>query len=136
MKHYLLDRGLIPGSNFTKSIEIEKLHSMDTILLKVRAYIAYKEKTVATITGPRSQDTNKNSRHENFPHQGGEKRNEDRSRETKDHRRPVGRFIKNTPLNSPRECILAKCQSTNFKNSNARAPKPNPTRPGTDKSKW
>ncbi|XP_058767421.1 uncharacterized protein LOC131641111 [Vicia villosa] len=51
-------------------------------------------------------------------------------------RGPGGRFNDYTPLNASREKILAECKSTEFKKSNIRPPKSNPTRSGTDKSKY
>ncbi|XP_058761332.1 uncharacterized protein LOC131634722 [Vicia villosa] len=137
MKRYLLERGLLPGSNFKKAIKIEKVRTMDALLLKAQAYISFEEDEAAVKKASRGNDIARSSSQDySLSRRGHEKRKDDRPRDTKEHRGPAGRFIDYTPLNVSRERILAECKSTQFKNSNVRPPRPNPTRPRTDKSKY
>lgn len=39
MKRYLLEKGLLSGSNFKKAVGIEKTLSMDVVLLQAHVYI-------------------------------------------------------------------------------------------------
>ncbi|XP_058733521.1 uncharacterized protein LOC131605145 [Vicia villosa] len=103
---------------------------MDALLLKAQAYIAFEEGEAAVKKASRGNDTARSSS------RGSEKRRDDRSRDAKEHRGPSGRFSDYTPLNAPCERILLECQNTEFKKSNVKPPRPNPTRPGTDKSKY
>ncbi|XP_058759561.1 uncharacterized protein LOC131632859 [Vicia villosa] len=100
MKRYLLDRGLNLDTDFKKAIGIEKVHSIDALLLKAQTFIAYKEKEAATKRGLKSQDTPRSSGYDNPPRRGGEKIKDDRSWEVKDQRGPSGRFTEYTPLNA------------------------------------
>ncbi|XP_058783212.1 uncharacterized protein LOC131657878 [Vicia villosa] len=130
---YLFNRGLFPDSDFHKATRIEKSQSMDALLFKAQAYIAYKEKKAASAQEPRDSGIPRSSRFdEPPPRRGGEKRKEDRSREAKDHK-GASRY---TPLNASRERKLAECKSIEFKDSGVRFPEPGATRPGIDKSKW
>ncbi|XP_058733649.1 uncharacterized protein LOC131605292 [Vicia villosa] len=110
MKRYLLERGLLPGSDFKKTIKIEKVHTMNALLHKAQAFIAFEEGEAAAMKAS--------------------------SHDAKERRGPAGRFNDYTPLNASREKILAECKSTDFKNSNISPPKSNPARPGTDISKY
>ncbi|XP_058760051.1 uncharacterized protein LOC131633358 [Vicia villosa] len=130
MKMYLLERGLLPGSDFKKAIKIEKVRTMDALLLKAQAYIAFEEGEAAVKKASRGNDSARGSS------RGSKKRRDDRPRDTKEHGGPSGHFIDYTPLNAPRERILLECQNTEFKKYNVKPPGPNPTRPGTDKSKY
>ncbi|MCI93231.1 hypothetical protein A2U01_0114529, partial [Trifolium medium] len=47
MKHYLLERGLRPRSDFAKAVGIEKPRSLAELLAKSQAYIQYKEQEMA-----------------------------------------------------------------------------------------
>ncbi|XP_058757460.1 uncharacterized protein LOC131630724 [Vicia villosa] len=137
MKRYLLERGLLPGSDFKKAIKIEKVHTINALLHKDQAFIAFEEGEAAAIKASRGNDAARSSNYENSgSRRGHEKRKDDRSHEAKERRGPAGRFNDYTPLNASREKILAECKSTDFKNSSIRPPKSNPTRPGTDKSKY
>ncbi|XP_058722610.1 uncharacterized protein LOC131594477 [Vicia villosa] len=137
MKRYLLERGLLPESDFKKAIGIEKVYTMDALLLKAQAYIAYEEGEAAAKKSSRSHKATRSSSQDySLPRRGNEKKKEDRPRDTKDQRGPGGHFTDYTSLNASRERILTECKSTKFKNSNVRPPKPNPTRLGTDKSKY
>ncbi|XP_058775571.1 uncharacterized protein LOC131649834 [Vicia villosa] len=137
MKRYLLERGLLPGSDFKKAIKIEKVRTMDALLLKAQAYIAFEEGEAAVKKASRGNDAACSSSQDcSLPRRGHEKRKDDRSRDAKEHRGPSGRFNEYTPLIVSRERILSECKSTEFKNSNDKAPRPNPTRPGTEKSKY
>ncbi|XP_058767845.1 uncharacterized protein LOC131641557 [Vicia villosa] len=137
MKRYLLERGLLPGSDFKKAIKIEKVRTMDALLLKDQAYIAYEEGEAAVKKSSRSNDAARSSSQDySLSRRGNEKRKDDRPRDTKEQRGPDGRFNDYTPLIASRERILAECKSTELKNSKVRPPKPNPTRPRTEKSKY
>ncbi|XP_058741497.1 uncharacterized protein LOC131613876 [Vicia villosa] len=137
MKRYLLERGLLPGSDFKKAIKIEKVYTMNALLHKAQAFIAFEEGEAAAIKASRGNDAARSSNHDNSgSRRGHEKRKDDRSHDAKERRGPTGRFNDYTPLNASREKILAECKSTDFKNSNVRPLKSNPTRPGTDKFKY
>ncbi|XP_058733604.1 uncharacterized protein LOC131605242 [Vicia villosa] len=137
MKRYLLEQGLLPGSDFKKAIKIEKVHTMNALLRKVQAFIAFEEGEAAAIKALRGNDVARSSNLDDSGlRRGHEKRKDDRSRDSKERRGPAGRFNDYTPLNASREKILAECKSTEFKNSSIWPPKSNPTRPGTDKSKY
>ncbi|XP_058784380.1 uncharacterized protein LOC131659170 [Vicia villosa] len=137
MKWYLLERGLLPGSDFKKAIKIEKVHTMNALLRKAQAFIAFEEGEAAAIKASRGNDAVRSLNYENSgSRRGHEKRKDDRSHDAKERRGPAGRFNDYTPLNASREKILAECKSTDFKNSSIRQPKSNPARPGTDKSKY
>ncbi|XP_058723609.1 uncharacterized protein LOC131595302 [Vicia villosa] len=137
MKRYLLERGLLPDSDFKKAIKIEKVCTMDALLLKDQAYIAYVEGEAAVKKGSRGNDATRSSSQDySLSCRGNEKRKDDRPRDNKEQRGPAGQFNDYTPLITSRERILTECKNTEFKNSNVRPPKPNPTRPGTDKSKY
>ncbi|XP_058753839.1 uncharacterized protein LOC131627021 [Vicia villosa] len=137
MKRYLLERGLLPGSDFKKAVKIKKVHTMNALLHKAQAFIAFEEGEAAAIKASRGNDASRISNHDNSgSRRGHEKRRDDRSHDAKECRGPAGRFSDYNPLNSSREKILAECKSTEFKNSSIRPPKSNPTRPGTDKSKY
>ncbi|XP_058745927.1 uncharacterized protein LOC131618783 [Vicia villosa] len=137
MKRYLLERGLLPGSDFKKAIKIEKVHTMNSLLHKAQALIAFEEGEAAAMKASRGNNAARSSNYENScSRRGHEKRKDDRSHDAKERRGPAGRFNDYTPLNASREKILAECKSTDFKNSSIRPPKSNPARPGTDKSKY
>ncbi|XP_058759897.1 uncharacterized protein LOC131633202 [Vicia villosa] len=110
---------------------------MDALLLKAQAYIAFEEGEAVVKKASRGNDTARSSSQDcSLLRRGHEKRKDDMPRDTKEHRGPSGRFNDYTPLNASRERILSECKSTEFKNSNVKPPRPNPTRPGTDKSKY
>ncbi|XP_058726190.1 uncharacterized protein LOC131597513 [Vicia villosa] len=137
MKRYLLERGLLPGSDFKKAIKIEKVHTMNALLRKAQAFIDFEEGEAAAIKASRGNDAARSSNYENSgSRRGHEKRRDDRSHDAKERRGPAGRFNDYTPVNASREKILAECKNTDFKNSSIRPPKSNPARPGTDKSKY
>lgn len=108
---YLLDRGLNLGSDFKKAIRIEKPQSMNALLLKAQAYIAYMEKEVAIKREPRAQDTLRASKYDDpLPYRRGwEKTSDYRSCETREHMRPSDRYTEYTTLIALCECILAEC---------------------------
>src|SRR3954468_9839273 len=137
MKRYLLEQGLLPGSDFKKAIKIEKVHSMNALLRKAKAFIDFEEGEAAAVKASRGSDAARSSNLEDpGSRRGQDKRRDDRSRDVKERRGPAGRFNDYTPLNASREKILNDCQNAEFKKSNIRPPKSNPTRPGTDKSKY
>ncbi|XP_058776185.1 uncharacterized protein LOC131650496 [Vicia villosa] len=136
MKRYLLERGLLPESEFKKAIKIEKVHSMNAILKRAQAFIAFEEGEAAAIKASRGNDARSSSQDYSISRRGHEKRKDDRSHDAKERRGPAGRFSNYPPLNASREKILAECKSTDFKKSNIRPPKSNQTRSGADKSKY
>ncbi|XP_058724210.1 uncharacterized protein LOC131595762 [Vicia villosa] len=137
MKRYILERGLLPGSDFKKAIKIEKVNSMNDLLSKAKVFIDFEEGEAAAIRAPRGSGAARSSNLEDSgSRRGQDKRRDDRARDVKERRGPAGRFNDYTPLNTSREKILSDCQNAEFKKSNIRPPKSNPTRPGTDKSKY
>ncbi|XP_058754185.1 uncharacterized protein LOC131627358 [Vicia villosa] len=110
---------------------------MNALLRKAQAFIAFEEGEAAAIKASRGNDVARSSNLDNSgSRRGYEKRRDERSHDAKERRGPAGRFSDYTPLNASREKILAECKSTEFKNFTIRPPKSNPTRPGTDKSKY
>ncbi|XP_058776612.1 uncharacterized protein LOC131650929 [Vicia villosa] len=137
MKRYLLERELFPRCKFKKDIKIEKVHSMNALLRRAQAFIAFEEGETTAIKASRGNDAARSSSQDySVSRWGQEKRKDDRSHDVKERRGPAGRFSDYTPPNASREKILAECKSTDFKKSNIRPPKSNPTRLGTDKSKY
>ena len=49
MKRYLLERGLISGTEFRKFVGIEPPRTFDVLLEKARAYMDYEEREAANI---------------------------------------------------------------------------------------
>ncbi|XP_058766513.1 uncharacterized protein LOC131640126 [Vicia villosa] len=137
MKRYLLERGLLPGSELRKAIKIEKMRSMNAILKRAQAFISFEEGEAAAVKASRGNGvTRSSSQDPSSAPRANERKRDDRSRDTKERRGPAGRFNDYTPLKVSREKILAECINAEFRNSNIRPPKPNPSRPGTDKSKY
>ncbi|XP_058760264.1 uncharacterized protein LOC131633581 [Vicia villosa] len=137
MKRYLLERGLLPGSEFRKAIKIEKMRSMNAILKRAQAFISFEEGEAAAVKASRGNGvTRSSSQDPSAAPRANDRKRDDRSRDTKERRGPAGRFNDYTPLKVSREKILAECINAEFRNSNIRPPKPNPSRPGTDKSKY
>lgn len=77
MKKYLLECGLRPYSDFAKAVGIETLVTLDSLLLKVHAYIKDEEKeAINTTRNSRHQENVKSTRPEDSStsHWGGDKR--------------------------------------------------------------
>src|SRR4051812_7294053 len=110
---------------------------MNAILKRAQAFISFEEGEAAAVKASRGNPVARSSNQDmsGIP-RADERKRDDRSRDMKDRRGPAGRFNDYTPLKVSREKILAECINAEFKNSNIRPPKPNPTRPGTDKSKY
>src|SRR4051812_3566253 len=93
MKRYLLEQGLLPRSDFKKAIKIEKVRTVDALLLKAQAYIAYEEGKAAVKKSSRGNDaTRSSSQHYSLSRRGNEKRKDVRPRDNKEQRGPAGRF--------------------------------------------
>ena len=136
MKKYLLERGLRPRSDFAKAVGIETPASLDAFLLKAQAYIQYEEKEAAnSARDSRHQENARPPRHDDTARRTDKKR-DDRSRETREHKGPPGRFHDYTPLAVSREKILSECANTEFKTAGVRFPRQTPSKPGTDKTKY
>jgi hypothetical protein len=127
MKLYLLERGLRPTNDFAKAIGIEEVRTLDAFLEKAQKYIAYEDKQMAA-------DMRKLKRQDEAgPSRGGNERKKDKVRESKG---PPSKFTGYTPLNAPRERILAECSLAEFKKDGIRFPKKLPVKPGMDKTKY
>jgi hypothetical protein len=127
MKPYLMDRGLRPGSDFAKAVGIEEIRTLDTFLERAQKYIAYEEKQMAAdVRKPKHQD-------ESGPSKRGSNNGKEKVREPK---APPSKFTSYTPLNAPRERILAEVLAAEFKKHGIRFPKQIPTKPGVDKDKY
>ena len=101
MKKYLLERGLRPHSDFAKTIGIETPATLDAFILKAQAYKQYGEKEAAnSARDSRHQENARSSKHEDpsTSRRGGDKRRDDRPRESREHKGPSGRFHDYTPL--------------------------------------
>src|ERR1044072_6407839 len=89
MKRYLLERGLLPGTDFRKSVGIEPPATFDALLDKAPAYITYEEKEAANrARDSRSRGSGNSTRHQDNPRpetgasrRPDEKRREERTRE-------------------------------------------------------
>ncbi|KAK2409752.1 hypothetical protein QL285_045156 [Trifolium repens] len=127
MKLYLMDRGLRANSDFAKAVGIEEIRTLDTFLEKAQKYIAYEEKQMAVdARKPRHQD-------ESGPSKRGTGNGKEKVREPK---APPSKFTNYTPLNAPRERILAEVSAAEFKKHGIRFPKQIPAKPGVDKGKY
>ena len=117
MKKYLLERGLCPRSDFAKVVGIETPATLDSLLLKAQAYIQYEEKEAAnSARESRHRESAKSSRNEEPSIScRGEKKREDKSRDSKDYKGSDVRFHDYTPLTTSRECILPECANSEFK---------------------
>ncbi|XP_058749147.1 uncharacterized protein LOC131622115 [Vicia villosa] len=126
-----------PRKRIQEGHKIEKLRSMNDILKRAQAFISFEEGEAAAIKASRGNDAARgSSQDQSATRRTNDKRRDDRPHDAKERRGPAGRFNDYTPLNASREKILAECKNTEFKNSNIKPPKSNPTRLGTDKSKY
>ena len=139
MKKYLLERGLRPRSDFAKAVGIETPDALDAFLLRAQAYIQYEEKEAAnSARDSRHQENARSLRHEDSStsRRGGDKRRDDRPRESREHKGLSGGFHDYTPLTVSREKILTECTNSEFKQAGVCFPKQLPTRSNTDKTKY
>ncbi|KAI5417702.1 hypothetical protein KIW84_042352 [Lathyrus oleraceus] len=139
MKKYLLERGLLPGSELSRAVGIEPPRTLNELLHKAQAYIRYEEKQVAhnARSGRNAGETEHSKREDtSIPRRNGDKRREERPRELREGRGPAGRYSEYTLLTAPRERILAECINSEFKQGRVRFPKPSAPKPHTDKSKY
>ncbi|KAK2402269.1 hypothetical protein QL285_051805 [Trifolium repens] len=122
-----MDRGLRPGSDFAKAVGIEEIRTLDAFHEKAQKYIAYEERQMAAdVRKPKNQD-------ESGPSKRGTGSGKEKVREPK---APPSKFTNYTPLNAPRERILAEVSAAEFKKHGSRFPKQIPTKPGVDKGKY
>ncbi|KAI5437554.1 hypothetical protein KIW84_023605 [Lathyrus oleraceus] len=139
MKKYLLERGLLPGSELSRAVGIEPPRTLNELLHKAQAYIRYEEKQVAhnARSGRNAGETEHSKREDtSISRRNGDKRREERPRELREGRGPAGRYSEYTLLTAPRERILAECINSEFKQGRVRFPKPSAPKPHTDKSKY
>ena len=81
MKKFLLEHGIHPCSDFSKSVGIGTLVTLDTLLLKAQSYIQYKENEAANnARGSRHRENAKASKNDepSTSRRGGEKNREDK----------------------------------------------------------
>jgi hypothetical protein len=133
MKKYLIERGLRRGSDFAKAIGIEPQATLEDLLHKAHAYIAYEEKEAAiNIRNPRA---NSSSGQNCGPSRGGgDRKNDELPREK--NRGPTSQFTSYTPLIASREHILDEVTAAEYKNYGVRMPKQVPPKRDADKTKW
>ncbi|KAI5413155.1 hypothetical protein KIW84_057670 [Lathyrus oleraceus] len=139
MKKYLLERGLLPGSELSRAVGIEPPRTLNELLHKAQAYIRYEEKQVAhnARSGRNAGETEHSKREDtSISRRNGDRRREERPRELREGRGPAGRYSEYTLLTAPRERILAECINSEFKQGRVRFPKPSAPKPHTDKSKY
>ncbi|KAI5415867.1 hypothetical protein KIW84_041053 [Lathyrus oleraceus] len=125
MKKYLLERGLLPGSELSRAVGIEPPRTLNELLHKAQAYIRYEEKQVAhnARSGRNAGETEHSKREDtSISRRNGDKRREERPRELREGRGPAGRYSEYTLLTAPRERILAECINSEFKQGRVRAP--------------
>ena len=68
MKRYLLERGLLPGTEFRKAVGIEPPRTFDALLEKAQAYMDYEEREAANrARAPRTCGSSSNPRQETVP---------------------------------------------------------------------
>ncbi|KAI5442395.1 hypothetical protein KIW84_011461 [Lathyrus oleraceus] len=118
MKKYLLERGLLPGSELSRAVGIEPPRTLNELLHKAQAYIRYEEKQVAhnARSGRNAGETEHSKREDtSISRRNGDKRREERPRELREGRGPAGRYSEYTLLTAPRERILAECINSEFK---------------------
>ncbi|KAI5416437.1 hypothetical protein KIW84_041486 [Lathyrus oleraceus] len=125
MKKYLLERGLLPGSELSRAVGIEPPRTLNELLHKAQAYIRYEEKQVAhnARSGRNAGETEHSKREDtSISRRNGDKRRKERPRELREGRGPAGRYSEYTLLTAPRERILAECINSEFKQGRVRAP--------------
>ncbi|KAI5401072.1 hypothetical protein KIW84_065781 [Lathyrus oleraceus] len=125
MKKYLLERGLLPGSELSRAVGIEPPRTLNELLHKAQAYIRYEEKQVAhnARSGRNAGETEHSKREDtSISRRNGDRRREERPRELREGRGPAGRYSEYTLLTAPRERILAECINSEFKQGRVRAP--------------
>ncbi|KAI5406559.1 hypothetical protein KIW84_053046 [Lathyrus oleraceus] len=118
MKKYLLERGLLPGSELSRAVGIEPPRTLNELLHKAQAYIRYEEKQVAhnARSGRNAGETEHSKREDtSISRRNGDRRREERPRELREGRGPAGRYSEYTLLTAPRERILAECINSEFK---------------------
>ncbi|KAI5402725.1 hypothetical protein KIW84_050357 [Lathyrus oleraceus] len=84
MKKYLLERGLLPGSELSRAVGIEPPRTLNELLHKAQAYIRYEEKQVAhnARSGRNAGETEHSKREDtSISRRNGDKRREERPRE-------------------------------------------------------
>ncbi|MCI58463.1 hypothetical protein A2U01_0079718, partial [Trifolium medium] len=87
MKHYMLEQGLRPHSDFSKAVGIEKPQTLDELLAKALPYIKYEEREVAdSIRHSRTEDNQ--SRRESNPSPREPSRREGSKKKSDKHREP------------------------------------------------
>ncbi|KAI5381234.1 hypothetical protein KIW84_UN0901 [Lathyrus oleraceus] len=123
MKKYLLERGLLPGSELSRAVGIEPPRTLNELLHKAQAYIRYEEKQVAhnARSGRNAGETEHSKREDtSISRRNGDRRREERPRELPGGRGPAGRYSEYTLLTAPRERILAECINSEFKQGRVR----------------
>ena len=100
MKKYLLEYRLRPRSDFAKVIGIETPSPLYSLLLKAQEYIQHEEKEATNNDREsRCRESVKSLKNdESSTSCRGEKKREDKSRDSKDYKGPVGHFQDYTPL--------------------------------------
>jgi hypothetical protein len=133
MKQYLIERGLRRGSDFAKAIGIEPQTTLEALLHKAQAYIAYEEREAAiNVRNPRQETSSGHNR--GSSRGGGDRKNDERPRDKT--RGPTNQFTSYTPLICSREHILAEVTAAEFKSYGVRMPKQVPPKRDADKTKW
>src|SRR4051812_13980103 len=84
MKRYLLERGLLLGSDFKKAIKIEKVHTMNALLRKAKAFINFEEGEAAAIKASKGNDTRSSNLDDPGSRRGHDRRRDNRARDTKE----------------------------------------------------
>ncbi|MCI47340.1 hypothetical protein A2U01_0068581, partial [Trifolium medium] len=82
MRHYLLERGLRPRSDFDKAVGIEKPRTLAELLAKARPYIQYEEREAADSIRHSRAEANPPRRESNHPPRSPPREREARKRMT------------------------------------------------------
>ncbi|MCI10635.1 hypothetical protein A2U01_0031729, partial [Trifolium medium] len=95
--------------DFAKAVGIEEIKTLDAFFEKAQKYIAYEEKQMtADVRRPKGQEKD-----EVGPSCRGNERRKDK--EIRESKSPPSKFTGYTPLNAPREQILAEVSSVDFR---------------------
>lgn len=137
MKGYLLEKGLLLGSDFRKVVAIETPCSLDEFLLKAQSVFSTRRKVLPTVPVIRGIGKAPEVQNTMAPHHLDElRRKEERINLATlvSTRGLFGRFTEYTLHTAPRERILSECTNSEFKECRVRFPKAISSKPEVDKT--
>ncbi|GAU51194.1 hypothetical protein TSUD_374450 [Trifolium subterraneum] len=116
MKLYLLEDGLREGTKFQEVVGIVEMTTLDEFFELPQRYIKWKEKQKASeVRRPKNMEAGPSSQRKE--RRGDERRREGKVRKAKP---PKSQFTHYTPMNAPRDKILAEIANAEFKSAGIR----------------